>query len=82
MNQRLLLCLLLALALLYFGLPRLPFSGDTVATTFAFMWLAFALMVVGGNMVGLLYGKKKRAEVHESSRRGRLMPGKSRRYDS
>lgn len=58
MKQRLLLSLLLAMALVYFALPQLPLGVDGLGGIFAIAWLVFALMVIGGNLYGLLYMKK------------------------
>ncbi|MDE5412315.1 hypothetical protein [Alkalihalobacterium chitinilyticum] len=60
MKQRLLLCLLLAFALIYFAVPRIPLGDPGLGGIFAIAWLLFALIVVGGNLVGLLYGKERR----------------------
>ncbi|WP_209122089.1 hypothetical protein [Alkalihalobacillus sp. BA299] len=63
MKQRLLLCLLLALAVVYFAVPRIPLGDPGLAGVFAIAWLLFALIVVGGNLVGLLYSKGRRKTV-------------------
>ncbi|MGO4888703.1 hypothetical protein ACJ2A9_13150 [Anaerobacillus sp. MEB173] len=58
MKQRLFLCLLLGLALIYYALPRLSFDG-MATVLFSSLWLFFAFCVVSGNLIGMLYGKKK-----------------------
>ncbi|WP_139367594.1 hypothetical protein [Bacillus alkalicellulosilyticus] len=62
MKQRLFLCILLAFALIYFALPRLPIGAEGLAGVFAFSWLLFALIVIGGNLVGLLYSKQVKSQ--------------------
>lgn len=59
MTQRLLLCTLVSLALIYVAVPRLPIGADGLAGVFSLMWLCFALIVFGGNLTGLLYSKKQ-----------------------
>ena len=66
MKQRLLLCLLLALALMYFALPNLPIFGGGIDRIFAYSWLLFCLFVIGGNLSGLLYSIK-RADIYKKS---------------
>lgn len=62
MKQRLLLCLLLALALVYYALPRLAFTDGMATVVFSVLWLFLAFCVISGNMIGLLYSKKKQKE--------------------
>ncbi|MFP3722471.1 hypothetical protein SFC57_00535 [Niallia circulans] len=58
-KNRYLLCILLCGVLLYYGMPRLsPFSNGAEGI-FSITWLAFALMVVAGNLTALLYTPKK-----------------------
>ena len=49
--------------LLYFAVPRLSVSSAGVEGIFAITWLLFALMVIAGNLTGLLYtpGSQKEA---------------------
>ncbi|WP_216828925.1 hypothetical protein [Alkalihalobacterium elongatum] len=79
MKQRLLLCLLLALALIYFAVPRIPLGDPGLGGLFAIAWLTFALIVVGGNLVGLLYNKKKQ-KATLLSEESKNEPNKVRRY--
>ncbi|WP_078430134.1 hypothetical protein [Alkalihalobacterium alkalinitrilicum] len=58
MKQRLFLCVLLACALIYFAVPRIPLGEPGLGGIFALSWLLFALIVVGGNLVGILYKKE------------------------
>ena len=65
-KNRYLLCILLCGVLLYYGVPRLsPFSEGTEGI-FAITWLAFALMVVAGNLTALLYTPKKSRPAKKS----------------
>ncbi len=58
MQNRLLLCLLLCGVLLYFGVPRLAIGAGGLEGIFAISWLVFALIVVSGNLIGLLYNPR------------------------
>ncbi|MFT4415161.1 hypothetical protein ACLM5H_14965 [Fredinandcohnia humi] len=58
MHNRLLLCLLLCGVLLYYGVPRLTIGAEGLEGIFALSWMLFALIVVSGNLIGLLYGPK------------------------
>ncbi|WNS74577.1 hypothetical protein RRV45_16915 [Bacillus sp. DTU_2020_1000418_1_SI_GHA_SEK_038] len=58
-KNRYLLCLLLCGFFLYFALPRLNIFSDGLEGIFAITWLAFALIVVAGNLTALLYSPKK-----------------------
>ncbi|WP_099362166.1 hypothetical protein [Fredinandcohnia onubensis] len=58
MHNRLLLCLLLCGVLLYYGVPRLSIGAEGLEGVFALSWLVFALIVVSGNLIGLLYNPK------------------------
>lgn len=49
---RALSCLILALCLLFYALPRLPVSGfSDMATGFSLIWTLFAIVVVGSNLL-------------------------------
>ncbi|MED4224162.1 hypothetical protein [Neobacillus cucumis] len=74
-KNRYLLCLLLAGMLLYFAVPRLTINVDGAQGIFSLTWLAFALMVIAGNLTGLLYSPKKTRKMPT----GRLKK-KSRSY--
>ncbi|MFS0865260.1 hypothetical protein [Fredinandcohnia sp. 179-A 10B2 NHS] len=58
MHNRLLLCLLLCGVLLYYGVPRLSIGAEGLEGIFAISWLAFALIVISGNLIGILYRPK------------------------
>lgn len=57
-KNRLLLCFLLGIAILFYGVPYLNFQGDLKSVLFSVAWLLFALIVISGNMIALLYGKR------------------------
>jgi hypothetical protein len=59
MKNRLLFCLLFCGFLLYYAVPNLSIRGGGLEGTFAISWLLLALIVIGGNLVGLLYTPKK-----------------------
>ncbi|MBD8068965.1 YtxH domain-containing protein [Bacillus sp. PS06] len=63
MKNRLILCLLICGLLLYYGIPNLSIEAPGLQGIFSMAWLGFALIVVGGNLVGLLYSPKKRKQV-------------------
>jgi len=60
-KNRYLLCFLLAAALMYYAVPKLPFSASGYSGLFACVWLGFALLVIAGNLSGLLYSPKKKS---------------------
>lgn len=53
---------------MYFALPNLPIYEGGIARIFAFGWLLFGLLVIGGNLSGLLYSRK-RADIYKKSMR-------------
>lgn len=64
MKQRLILSLLSILALVYFALPRLPFHGGLTAHLFMCVWIGFCVIAFGGNLSGLLYGRRRSRQKH------------------
>jgi hypothetical protein len=76
-KNRYLLCLLLCGILLYYGAPRLSIYSDGAQGIFSLAWLSFALIVIAGNLTGLLYSPKKQGQKLQSERRSRK---KSRYY--
>ncbi|PKR84299.1 hypothetical protein [Heyndrickxia camelliae] len=60
-KNRYLLCLLLAAALMYYAVPKLPFAATGTSGLFACVWLGFALLVIAGNLSGLLFSPKKKS---------------------
>lgn len=58
-KNRYLLCLLVCGLLLYFAVPRLDILSEGLEGIFALTWLAFAMIVIAGNLTALLYTPKK-----------------------
>ncbi|MFJ5715942.1 hypothetical protein [Neobacillus sp. NPDC093127] len=75
-KNRYLLCLLLVAFMLYFVIPRLSVHANGAEGIFSIAWLAFALMVIAGNLTGLLYSPKRQGQRHQSQ----LKKKKSRSY--
>lgn len=67
-KNRYLLCLLLSAFMLYFAVPRLSVTAGGIEGIFAMTWLAFALIVIAGNLTGLLYTPKKLAQKVSAER--------------
>lgn len=71
--NRYLLCLLLGSLFLYFAVPRLDVFSDGLQGIFAVIWLAFALIVIAGNLTALLYAPKRitsnKRSVHLNERK-------------
>lgn len=67
-KNRYLLCLLLCGFMLYFAIPRLSVTADGAQGLFSLAWLSFALIVIAGNLTGLLYAPKKQIQKHHSER--------------
>lgn len=65
-KNRYLLCLLLCAFMLYFAVPRLSIHADGAQGIFALSWLAFALIVIAGNLTGILYSPKKAVQKVQS----------------
>lgn len=63
MRNRCILCLLICGALLYYALPQLTLHGYTMATYFSWLWLAFLIMAIAGNLAAILYTPKKKAKT-------------------
>jgi hypothetical protein len=61
-KNRYLLCLLLSAFMLYFAVPRLSVSAEGLEGVFAISWLALAVFVIAGNLIGLLYTPKKQVQ--------------------
>ncbi len=78
-KNRYLLCLLASGMLLYYAVPRLSVSSTGVEGVFAITWLLFALMVIAGNLTGLLYtpGKQRKKQSSDNQVKKRM---KSRHY--
>jgi hypothetical protein len=65
-KNRYLLCLLLSGMLLYYAVPRISIFNSGAEGYFAIAWLLFALMVIAGNLTGLLYTPSKRKSKQSS----------------
>lgn len=70
-KNRYLICLLVSGVLLYYAVPRLSIYSAGVEGYFAIAWLLFALMVIAGNLTGLLYTPNKKKKQQSSVYRGR-----------
>jgi hypothetical protein len=75
-KNRYLLCLLLCGFMLYYAVPQLSVMAGGAQGTFAIAWLAFALMVIAGNLTALLYSPKKQGQKPHPQR----VKKKSRSY--
>ncbi|WP_428909374.1 hypothetical protein [Niallia sp. Krafla_26] len=64
-TNRYFICLLLSGVLLYYAVPRLTINSPGLEGYFSIAWLLFALMVIAGNLTGLLYtpSKKKKQQT-------------------
>jgi hypothetical protein len=67
-KNRYLLCLLLCGFILYFAVPRLSVNAGGAQGGFSIVWLLFALIVIAGNLTGLLYTPKRQAQKLQSER--------------
>ena len=78
-KNRYLLCLLASGMLLYYAVPRLSVFSSGVEGVFAVTWLLFALMVIAGNLTGLLYTpvNQKKQQIRDNQVKKRI---KSRHY--
>ena len=78
-KNRYVLCLLASGMLLYYAVPRLSVSSTGVEGIFAITWLLFALMVIAGNLTGLLYTPRnqKGQQISDNQVKKRI---KSRHY--
>ncbi|NRD76103.1 hypothetical protein HPT25_01090 [Bacillus sp. BRMEA1] len=65
-KNRYLLCLLLCGFMLYYAVPQLSVTAGGVQGAFSITWLVFALMVIAGNLTGLLYSPKKQVRKSKS----------------
>jgi hypothetical protein len=78
-KNRYFICLLVSGVLLYYAVPRLSIYSAGVEGYFSIIWLLFALMVIAGNLTGLLYTPKKRKQQQSDVFKGRKQV-KSRHY--
>lgn len=56
-KNRLFLCFLLGVAIMFYGVPYLNFQGDMKTVIFSVAWLLFALIATSGNLIAILYRK-------------------------
>ncbi|WP_409251621.1 hypothetical protein V1502_15990 [Bacillus sp. SCS-153A] len=76
-KQRYLICLLLAGMMLYYAVPRMDVFADGLQGAFALSWLAFAAIVIAGNLSGMLFAPRharahgKRVKLKKDSGRQR-----------
>ncbi|MFC0473262.1 hypothetical protein ACFFHM_22860 [Halalkalibacter kiskunsagensis] len=63
MKQRLFMSFLLSVAMLIYGAEYLPYDGTVIDQIFAWSWTVFALLVIGGNGLHLLYQRRPKKEV-------------------
>ena len=68
MNQRCLLCLLICGVMLYYAVPRISPGEGGAEGIFAVSWIGAALLVIAGNLAGILYSPKKRKAVKLAAR--------------
>jgi hypothetical protein len=54
--------------MLYFAVPRLSVFAEGLEGVFALSWLAFALIVMAGNLTAMLYSPKKAAKKRQNLR--------------
>jgi hypothetical protein len=54
--------------MLYFAAPRLFINVDSAQGIFSIAWLSFALIVIAGNLTGLLYSPKRQVQKLQSER--------------
>ncbi|GAB7388653.1 hypothetical protein BSNK01_24910 [Bacillaceae bacterium] len=80
---RALSCFILALALLFYAVPRVPLAGESpLATGFSVLWLSFALLVVGANLhhaLGLDYEEQLERRKRRWQRQRSMLPARRRR---
>ena len=67
-KNRYLLCLLLCGFMLYFAVPKLSIQAEGLEGIFAMSWLAFALIVIAGNLTAMLYSPKKAVRKRQQLR--------------
>ncbi|MCM3692109.1 hypothetical protein [Neobacillus niacini] len=67
-KNRYLLCLLLCGFMLYFAVPRLSLFAEGLEGVFALSWLAFALIVIAGNLTAMLYSPKRTLKKRQALR--------------
>lgn len=77
MKNKYILYLLACAMLLYFAVPRIQLFASGLEGIFSISWLVFALFVVAGNVVGLLFSGKN--QVDKPFHRGKQKAGRQQR---
>jgi hypothetical protein len=78
LQNRLMLSLLAALALVYFAVPYLPEMEQGLSGWFSTVWLIFVVLVIGGNLSELMFQRYPQTsgalerEKHKQNRRKKL----------
>jgi hypothetical protein len=54
--------------MLYFAVPRLSVFAEGLQGTFTLAWLSFALIVIAGNLTGMLYSPKQAGKKQQPVR--------------
>jgi len=54
--------------MLYFAVPRLAVNAEGAQGIFSLAWLTFALIVIAGNLTGILYSPKGKVQKQQSGR--------------
>ena len=67
-TNRYLLCILFCGFMLYYAVPRLTVAADGIQSIFSIAWLAFALIVLAGNLTAFLYAPKGQARGLQKER--------------
>jgi hypothetical protein len=71
--------LIVAFLLVLYGLPRLPIVKGETEAVFSFLWLGFALLIIGAHIYQLISEKSEpgRSSPHLSSREEERMNEKT-----
>ncbi|TYR82162.1 hypothetical protein FZC66_00760 [Priestia megaterium] len=72
-KNKAILILLLCGFMLYYALPHLVVTTQTLQGIFSVSWLAFALLVIGGNLSSLLYTKRINLVTQQKKTGGKSM---------
>jgi hypothetical protein len=78
-RNRYILCLLVCAFLLYYAVPRLHVFAQGAEGIFSISWLFFALIVIAGNLTGILYYPNKKSGKNKK-KLARSYRGKTRYY--
>lgn len=54
--------------MLYYAVPKLSVTASGAQGVFSFVWLLFALMVIAGNLTGILYSPKRQVQKRQPER--------------